>query len=108
MDAFAAACDFSPRRGPLSCTPAQFHRAWFSLGVKHLADGCVAEIFRRVGHDARGRMPVDVFVRRLVLGENRAIGKEAIRRGPFIDARDAKFLGKVRRNRTSARDVRRW
>lgn len=102
MDAFAAACDFSPGAGPLSCTPAQFHRAWFSLGVKHLADGCVAEIFRRVGHDARGRMPVDVFVRRLVLGENRAIGKEAIRRGPFIDARDAKFLGKVRCPRSGA------
>ena len=40
-------------------------------------------------------MPVDVFVRQLVLGENRAIGR-GDQRGPFIDARDAKFLGKVR------------
>ena len=75
--------------------PSRFKQAWFKLGVKHVSDAETAAVFAKIGHDARGRMPYDVFVRALILGEGRVLGKEQIKRGPFLDRVDARFLGKV-------------
>ena len=77
------------------CSPSRFKQAWFKLGVKHVSDAETAAVFAKIGHDARGRMPYDVFVRALILGEGRVLGKEQIKRGPFLDRVDARFLGKV-------------
>ena len=77
------------------CSPSQFKQAWFKLGVKHVSDAEAAAVFTKIGHDAHGRMPYDVFVRALVLGEGRVLGKEQIKRGPFLDRVDARFLGKI-------------
>ena len=80
---------------PGKCTHAQFRAAWASLGVKNLSDEEVNAIFSRVGVDAAGLMPHDVFTRSLAMGGGRSAGMEAIKKGPFIDANDADFLGKV-------------
>ena len=80
---------------PGKCTHAQFRAAWASLGVKNLSDEEVDAIFSRVGVDAAGLMPHDVFTRSLAMGGGRSTGMEAIKKGPFVDANDADFLGKV-------------
>ena len=43
-------------------------------GVPQLTDAEVAAVFKRVGHDAKGRVPHEVFVRALVLGDGRVNG----------------------------------
>jgi WD40 repeat protein len=78
------------------CTRDAFKAAWATLGVPQLTDAEVAAVFKRVGHDAKGRVPHEVFVRALVLGDGRVMGKEEIRDGPFADARASTFLGKIR------------
>lgn len=80
---------------PGKCDRAQFRAAWASLGVKDLSDEEVAAVFSRMGVDSNGLMPCDVFTRALAMGAGRAAGMEAIKKGPFIDAKDADFLGKV-------------
>ena len=90
LDAFVAV----DRSRSGKCSPAQFKAAWNVLGVGLTDDECAA-IFTRVGHDARGHMPYQIFVKALTLGDGRVMGKEEIRKGPFTDANDANFLGKV-------------
>ena len=80
---------------PRMCSPAEFKRAWFALGVRDLSDAQVKAVFAKVGHDARGNMPYDVFVKALVLKSGRVLGLEHIKKGPFEDADDARFMGKI-------------
>ena len=77
------------------CSPAEFKRAWFALGVRDLSDAQVKAVFAKVGHDARGNMPYDVFVKALVLKSGRVLGLEHMKKGPFEDADDARFMGKI-------------
>ena len=80
---------------PRMCSPAEFKRAWFALGVRDLSDAQVKAVFAKVGHNARGNMPYDVFVKALVLKSGRVLGLEHIKKGPFEDADDARFMGKI-------------
>ena len=84
-----------PRRRVESAGWAEFKRAWFALGVRDLSDAQVKAVFAKVGHDARGNMPYDVFVKALVLKSGRVLGLEHIKKGPFEDADDARFMGKI-------------
>ena len=77
------------------CSPAEFKRAWFALGVRDLSDAQVKAVFAQIGHDARGNMPYDVFVKALVLKSGRVLGLERIKKGAFEDADDARFMGKI-------------
>ena len=76
-------------------SPAEFKRAWFSLGVRDLSDAQVAGMFQKVGFDAYGQMPYDVFIKQLTLKDSRVLGKELLKKGPFKDPDDARFVGKL-------------
>tara|TARA_B110000977_G_scaffold145099_1_gene184159 strand:+ start:2157 stop:5144 length:2988 start_codon:yes stop_codon:yes gene_type:complete len=76
-------------------SPAEFKRAWFSLGVRDLSDAQVAGMFQKVGFDAYGQMPYDVFIKQLTLKDSRVLGKELLKKGPFKDPDDARFVGKI-------------
>ena len=82
-------------RRPRMCSPAEFKRAWFALGVRDLSDAQVRAVFWKIGHDARGDMPYDVFVKALVLKHARVLGLERMKKGAFEDADDARFEGKI-------------
>ena len=45
-------------------------------------DKCTA-LFMKFGHDEKGRLPIDVFVRRLFSGEAHVLSLEGIRVGAF-------------------------
>ena len=75
LDAFVA----SDRARSGKCTSTQFKAAWGMLGVRISDEECAA-IFAKVGHDARGHMPYQVFVKALTLGEGRVMGKEEIKK----------------------------
>ena len=80
---------------PRMCSPAEFKRAWFALGVRDLSDAQVKAVFAKVGHDARGNMPYDVFAQGARPKSGRVLGLEHIKKGPFEDADDARFMGKI-------------
>jgi len=86
--------------GKCSVTPAEFKKVWWALGVRDMTDAEVKAVFGKVGFDNHGQMPYEVFVKWLILKQSRVLGKEEVKKGPFADADDAQFFGKIRTPRS--------
>ena len=54
-----------------------------SLQIEDVTEQEAAAWMMKVGHDGQGRMPIDVFVRRLFTGEAHVMSLEGARQGAF-------------------------